>query len=221
LSLSASVTGSVVTILVIVAYQHGSAAISDVFFDELSDLLERTSTFASSLIIAGDLNIHLDVTSDSVTVKFLDILDQHSVVQHVIGATHHAGHCHSVLITTHRAGHCHSVLITSRELCVWSVQVSSPMLSNHSCIVGRLNLLVPQDHSTVRRECRCWHQFDYDSFYADLCQSEMVLPTGLWSAMVVVLFSPVRRNGLLQRLQYEFLIILGCFLRLSSKCQSV
>jgi len=32
----------------------------------------------------------------------------------------------------------------------------------------------PQDHSTVRRECRCWRQFDYDSFYADLCQSEMV-----------------------------------------------
>jgi hypothetical protein len=48
------------------------------------------------------------------------------------------------------------------------------MLSDHSCIVGRLDLLVPQLHSTVRRECRCWRQFDYDSFYADLCQSEMV-----------------------------------------------
>src|SRR5664279_5367773 len=49
------------------------------------------------------------------------------------------------------------------------------MLSDHSCIVGRLDLLVPQNHTTVRRECRCWRQFDYDGFYADLCQSEMVL----------------------------------------------
>jgi len=51
------------------------------------------------------------------------------------------------------------------------------MLSDHSCIVGRLeslDLLVPQDHSTVRRECRSWRKFDCDSFYADLCQSEMV-----------------------------------------------
>jgi hypothetical protein len=69
-----------VTILVIVVYRPGSAAVSDLFFDEFSDLLERTSKYASSLIIAGDLNIHLDVTSDSATVKLLDILDQHSLV---------------------------------------------------------------------------------------------------------------------------------------------
>ena len=47
------------------------------------------------------------------------------------------------------------------------------------CLITRvssalLDLLVPQDHSTVRRDCRCWRQFDYDSFYEDLCQSEMV-----------------------------------------------
>ena len=86
-------------ILVIVVYRPGSAAVLELFFDEFSDLLERTSTYASSLIIAGDLNIHLDVTSDSATVKFFDILDHHSLVQHVIGATHHAGHCLDVLTT--------------------------------------------------------------------------------------------------------------------------
>lgn len=158
---SAYVTGSALTILIIVVYRPGSAAISDLFFDEFSDLLERTSMYASSLITAGDLNIHFDVTSDSATIKFLDILDQHSLVQQVIGATH-------------RAGHCLDVLITRRELCVRSVNVSPPMLSDHSCVVGRLDLQIPQDHSTVRRERRCWRQFDYESFYADLCQSELV-----------------------------------------------
>jgi len=98
-----------------------------------------------------------------VTVKFLDILEQHSPVQPVIGATHRAGHCLYL-----------DVLITRRELCVRSVKVSSPMLSDHSCIVGRHDLLVPQDHSTVRRECKCWRRLEYDSFHADLCQSEIV-----------------------------------------------
>ena len=158
---SAYITGSAMTILVIVVYLPGSAAISDLFFDEFSDLLERTSTYASLLLIIGDSNIHLNVTSDSATVKFHDILVQHSLVQHVTGSTH-------------RSGHCLDVLITRRELCVRSLDVSPPMLSDHSCIVGRLDLLVPQDHSSVRRECRCWRKFDYDSFYADLCQSEMV-----------------------------------------------
>ena len=53
---------------------------------------------------------------------------------------------------------------------VRSVDVSPPMLSDHSCIIGRLDLLVPQDHSTVRCGRRCWRQFDYE----DLCQSETV-----------------------------------------------
>jgi hypothetical protein len=48
---SAYVTGSGLTILVIVIYRPGSAAVSDQFFDEFSDLLERASTYASSLII--------------------------------------------------------------------------------------------------------------------------------------------------------------------------
>ena len=60
---SAYVTGSALTILAIVVYRPGSAAVSELFFDEFADLLERTSTYASSLIIACDLNVYLDVTS--------------------------------------------------------------------------------------------------------------------------------------------------------------
>lgn len=103
----------------------------------------------------------MDVTTDPATTRFNHALDLHSLVQHVTGATHHAGHCLDVLITR-------------RELCVRSISVDAPMLSDHSCIVGRLYLLIPQDHSTVRRERRCWRQFDFDCFYADLRQSEMV-----------------------------------------------
>jgi len=160
-SVSANITGSAMTILVVVVYRPGSAAVSTLFFDEFSDLSNRSATYASSLIIAGDLNIHLDVTTNPATMRFNHALDLHSLVQHVTVATHHAGHCLDVLITR-------------RQLCVRSISVDAPMLSDHSCIVGRLDLLIPQDHSTVRRERRCWRQFDFDCFYADLRQSEMV-----------------------------------------------
>ena len=48
-SVSAYVMGSALKILVIVMHQPGSAFVSDQFFDEFSDLLERASTYALSL----------------------------------------------------------------------------------------------------------------------------------------------------------------------------
>jgi hypothetical protein len=49
------------------------------------------------------------------------------------------------------------------------------MLSDHSFIVGRLDLSVQQEHTSIRRDCRSWRQFDYDRFHSDLCQSELIL----------------------------------------------
>jgi len=131
------------------------------FFDEFSDLLERASVYASSLIVAGDINIHLDELTDLKTIKFIEILDSHGLVQHVTGATH-------------RAGHCLDVFITRRELCVRSVDVDPPTFSDHSTIVAQVDLLVPQDHTTERRVQRCWRQFDLDRFIEDLEQSSLV-----------------------------------------------
>src|SRR5664279_6355776 len=48
------------------------------------------------------------------------------------------------------------------------------MLSDHSTIVAQLDLLIPQDHTTVRRVQRNWRQFDFDRFNADLRQSTLV-----------------------------------------------
>jgi hypothetical protein len=159
---SAYVSGSTLTLLVIVIYRPGSVTVSEFFFDDFSDLLERSATYASSLVIAGDINIHLDIATDHSTVKFNDILDSHGLIQHVTGPTQVA------------AGHCLDVLITRQELCVRSVQVSPPSLSDHSTIVGQLDLLVPQCHSTKRRACRRWREFNFDKFINDLQQSVLV-----------------------------------------------
>lgn len=154
-------TGSTLTLLFIVIYRPGSALASAQFFDEFSDLLERASVYASSLMIAGDVNIHLDDISDSKTIKFNDILDSHGLIQHVADATH-------------RAGHCLDVLITRRELCVLSVVVDSPTFSDHGTIVAQVDLRVPQDHTRKRTVRRCWRQFDLDRFTEDLEKSPLV-----------------------------------------------
>jgi hypothetical protein len=54
--------------------------------------------FASSVIIMGDINIHLDVSQPSL-VKFRDILESHDLVQHVTSSTQLASHVLDVLIS--------------------------------------------------------------------------------------------------------------------------
>ena len=57
-------------LLAIVMYRPGSTAVSCTFFDEIDDVLERTATFASPIVILGDINIHLDAVTDLNTTKF-------------------------------------------------------------------------------------------------------------------------------------------------------
>jgi len=107
--------------------------VNDAFFDEFSNLLEPTAAYASPVIIAGDINIHLDTATDQNTVTFVQLLDARGLTQHVTGATH----------ATHRGGHCLGVLITPSDLHVPSVCTGLPMLSDHSQIVAELDLRAP------------------------------------------------------------------------------
>jgi hypothetical protein len=50
------------------------------------------------LIITGDFNFHLDDPNDSNSRTFLEILDEHSLSQHMVGATHVRGHTLDVVI---------------------------------------------------------------------------------------------------------------------------
>jgi len=86
--------------LFIVLYRPGSSVVTNAFFDDFADVLERTSTFACPLVILGDINIHVDNVDDQDTVKFLTILDSHGLTQHVSSATQSLGHtCSSLALT--------------------------------------------------------------------------------------------------------------------------
>ena len=51
--------------LVIVFYWPGSAEISNAFFEDFDDVLERSATFACPVIILGYVSIHLEVANDN------------------------------------------------------------------------------------------------------------------------------------------------------------
>jgi len=46
--------------VVVVVYRPGSCNVTQSFFDDFGELLERLSTFSAPLMIAGDFNIHVD-----------------------------------------------------------------------------------------------------------------------------------------------------------------
>ncbi|XP_062616530.1 uncharacterized protein LOC134278229 [Saccostrea cucullata] len=71
---------------------------NSVFFYEWSHFLDSVVVDHRELIITGDLNFHLDNVQDPEGVKFLRILDDHGLVQHVKESTHSGGHILDVVI---------------------------------------------------------------------------------------------------------------------------
>ena len=143
-------------LLLIVIYRPGSENITNTFFDDFADLLERVAAYASPLLIVGDVNVHLDDETDSSTIKFQHLLAAHGLVQRVQTATHSGGHTLDVVITRD-------------ETQINLLHVDPPVLSDHSLIVGQLEAtsLVGVDQVLCVRRRR-WRSFDIDEFSHDL-----------------------------------------------------
>ena len=57
-------------------------AVSNSFFDQFADLLERLTNTAS-VLIASDLNIHVNDNLLAATIKFNEILVAHNLIQNI------------------------------------------------------------------------------------------------------------------------------------------
>jgi Endonuclease-reverse transcriptase len=143
-------------LLVIVIYRPGSENITNTFFDDFADLLERVAKHASPLLIVGDVNVHLDDETDSSTIKF-----QHLLAAHGLGQRVH--------VATHSGGHTLDVVITRDETQINLLHVDPPILSDHSFIIGQLEstTLIGVEHVLCVRRRR-WQSFDIDEFSHDL-----------------------------------------------------
>ena len=155
--------GSGLNLLVVVLYRPGSAKIKKDFFDEFDNVLERVATFASSIVILGDINIQLDMTESANTNTFLRLLANHDLVQHVSGPTH-------------TGGHTLDVLITRTSVAVPSVIVEEPTLSDHSFILAKLELTHGENRPPATfADRRRWRDFNQERFTDDLKRTPLLV----------------------------------------------
>ena len=68
------------------------------FCDDFYDLLKRTNSLTSELLITGDFNIHVD-TNTSTAIKFKETLDIFNLKQHVATQTYMDGHTLHLIIS--------------------------------------------------------------------------------------------------------------------------
>jgi hypothetical protein len=62
------------------------------FLPDFSAFLEHLADSSGNLLIVGDFNIHVDVSSDPLVKKFNSISKMHRLRQHVLSSTHLGGH---------------------------------------------------------------------------------------------------------------------------------
>ena len=149
--------------VLVAIYRPGSVNVTQVFFDDFNDLLERLATYSSPLIIVGDLNIHVDAAADAQASKFCNILSSHSLQQHVKSPTH-------------RCGHTLDLFITRDSQVVNILPIDPPLLSDHSFVVADVNHpCQPCTSESGFHLVRNWRGIDVDAFADDLQRSELVV----------------------------------------------
>ena len=80
-------------------YSQGHAITSSTFFEEFSSFLEGIVMCPEILLIAGDLNFHLDDLADDDSMKFIEVLETFGLIQHVMVPTHVSNHILDIIVT--------------------------------------------------------------------------------------------------------------------------
>ena len=113
-----------VTIFAII-YRPDSQPLSVKFFDELMSLFEIILLYKSCLVIAGDLNIHVNDPDDCHGKHFCELLELLGLSQHVFQSTHVRGHTLNLIITR-------------EDSRVHDICVDSPVYFDHCLITCKL-----------------------------------------------------------------------------------
>ena len=85
--LTATVTQAQHSIKLYAIYRPPSGS-SGVFMEDFADLVDSSTTSPGIPLLLGDFNIHVDSSSDPDTVKFMSLLSEANLEQHVKTPTH-------------------------------------------------------------------------------------------------------------------------------------
>ena len=153
-----------------VIYRPGSVAVTDQFFVDLSDVLERLATFVEPVLLVGDVNIRLDRPDDSHTIQFTDALSA-------------CGLANFVKTATHDQGGTLDIVAARVDLVPPAVDVLDVGLSDHRLLRWRAPLVRP-DLTYTTTTSRPWAQLTPARLRAAL-QSSLLCRPEAWSDLDV------------------------------------
>ena len=144
--------------MVLLIYRPGSAAITVVFFTELTKYLEVVALYKCQIVIAGDFNIHVEKNNDAATMRLLDLPNSFDCVQSVPQTP------------THRDEATLDLVITRSEQRLEDLIVAPPdVIIDHSILSWRLSFL--RQLPILRdRETSSWSKLGKDR-----CRSALLL----------------------------------------------
>jgi len=160
-NISGQITSNQPSCVVLLIYRPGSQSICSAFFDEqLSDVLQHLTVLNVPVIVAGDVNIHLERTDDTNSQRFTELLTSFGLQSRVQTATQYHGRWLDIIAT-------------SRDLTSPVIEVIDPGFSDHRLLQWTSRLDRP---ASIYRQVtfRPWHSIDSTDFVDILCRSTLV-----------------------------------------------
>ena len=151
-------------------YRSCTAKLSNVtdFLRDFDDYLDSLTHLPGKLIIAGDFNIHIEDPINSDTVKFVSLLNNYNMKQHVRTSTHINGGTLDLILTRDNAIDCVDV---SNLICEQTITTSDHYFISFSC-----SFLHERGPQRVLRSGRKIQDINLDLFKQDLLLSNINNP---------------------------------------------
>ena len=168
------------SVVVLLVYRTG--LVSTQFFEELSDALDRVIILSDSLIIAGDMNIHVERPEDANALKLLRTFESYGLSCKVNVPTHNLGGTLDVVFTsanTPLAVRTHETGLSDHSLLLWNSTLPRPPLVYY------------------KSSYRQWNRLDSEKFFHLLSCSKLC-DSHSWSSMSIDELSHFYRSSLLQ-----------------------
>ncbi|HSN23898.1 MAG TPA: endonuclease/exonuclease/phosphatase family protein [Methylomicrobium sp.] len=160
--LCARVTVDSASCVVATIYRPGSERVTQQFFVELSDTMDRVATFVEPALLVGDINIRLDRPDDPFTGQLVETLASY-------------GFANRVQSTTHNLGGLLDIVATRDDMPLPTVDVLDVGLSDHRLLRWQAPLTRPCPvYQTVTN--RPWRRLDNAAFRTALQSSILCRP---------------------------------------------
>ena len=105
--------------------------------EQFPDLLEYNNSPKGCSLIVGDFNFHYDVSVNTYTSRFIELLDSFNL-------------CQSVTTPTHRSGHIRDWVIRRKDDTLLSATTSPLLQSDHYSVLTQLNIFKPPPHAVYK-----------------------------------------------------------------------